>query len=491
MVEPGQYTLEIQTASAWGKEKLERAVNVKADVKVLLVTDRPIYQPGHLIHLRALALRPFDMKPVAGKELQFEVEDPKGNKVFKRTLKTSEFGIASVDFQLADEVNMGDYHLRAFLGDERADKTVTVKRYVLPKFKVEVVSDKAFYLPKEKVKLEIQTDYFFGKPVAGSKIEDHGQHLRRAVPGVPKAARADRRQRPRQVRDSAARLLRRPAAAKGQRHRQNRREGDRHRRSCGDRGQILHRQRTADPGQPDSRERQAGPGDGEPHLRGRHHSRRPARRTAKVKLWLGKKAEGKPLRIAGNQRRGPGRISHHAQERAIPPVGPGAARSRNARRPPADFSAPTTFSISMPRPRTPRATRRPAWPSSTASRSAKTFLLRLDKAIYQTGDRLQMDIRTSAGMPTVFIDVVRGGQIMLSRWLEVKDGQAQQSIDLPPNLFGSLEIHAYQMLRHGEIIRDSRIAYVQPQERPQDRSEGREKRIPARRGSPHSLPGDR
>ena len=171
-VEPGQYTLEIHTASAWGKEKLERAkVNIKADAKVLLITDRPIYQPGHLIHIRALALRPDDMKPIAGKDLQFEVEDSKGNKVFKRTLKTSDYGIASVDFQLADEVNMGDYHVRAFLGHERADKTVTVKRYVLPKFKVEVTSDKAFYLPKEKVKLEIQSDYFFGKPVAGGKIE--------------------------------------------------------------------------------------------------------------------------------------------------------------------------------------------------------------------------------------------------------------------------------------------------------------------------------
>src|SRR5207244_5382215 len=37
-----------------------------------------------------------------------------------------------------------------------------------------------------------------------------------------------------------------------------------------------------------------------------------------------------------------------------------------------------------------------------------------------------------------------------------------QDINLPPSIFGSLEIHAYQMLRHGEIIRDSRVAYVQP-----------------------------
>jgi len=51
---------------------------------------------------------------------------------------------------------------------------------------------------------------------------------------------------------------------------------------------------------------------------------------------------------------------------------------------------------------------------------------------------------------------------MLSKWLEVKDGSATQALDLPPNVFGSLEIHAYQMLFHGEIIRDSRVVYVQP-----------------------------
>ena len=51
---------------------------------------------------------------------------------------------------------MGDYHLRAVLGETRAEKTVQVKRYVLPKFKVEVKADKSFYLPKETVKIELQ-----------------------------------------------------------------------------------------------------------------------------------------------------------------------------------------------------------------------------------------------------------------------------------------------------------------------------------------------
>src|SRR5206468_8058505 len=69
----------------------------------------------------------------------------------------------------------------------------------------------------------------------------------------------------------------------------------------------------------------------------------------------------------------------------------------------------------------------------------ENVLLRLDKAIYQPGDRMAIDIRTSAGMPTVFVDIVRGGQIMLSSWLEVKDGKALQMLDLPQTVFGTLE----------------------------------------------------
>src|SRR5207302_9881284 len=95
----------------------------------------------------------------------------KGNKVFKRSLKTSEFGIAAVDFQFADEVNLGDYHVRASIGQHRAEKTVAVKRYQLPKFKTQLTADKRFYLPKETIKATLQSDYFFGKPLSNARVE--------------------------------------------------------------------------------------------------------------------------------------------------------------------------------------------------------------------------------------------------------------------------------------------------------------------------------
>src|SRR5262249_48558727 len=92
----------------------------------------------------------------------------------------------------------------------------------------------------------------------------------------------------------------------------------------------------------------------------------------------------------------------------------------------------------------------------------ENVVLRLDKAIYRGGDTAQVDIRTSAGLPTVYLDVVKGGQTLLTKWLDVKGGKAAHKLDLPQTVFGTVELHAYQMLAGGEILRDTRVIYVQP-----------------------------
>jgi hypothetical protein len=92
----------------------------------------------------------------------------------------------------------------------------------------------------------------------------------------------------------------------------------------------------------------------------------------------------------------------------------------------------------------------------------ENILLRLDKAIYKAGDSLKIDVRTSAGLPTAYLDLVKSGQTLLTRWLDVDKGRADYRLELPPTVFGTLEVHAYQMLASGEIIRDTRVVYVEP-----------------------------
>ena len=111
------------------------------------------------------------MKPLSDSEVIFEVDDSKGNKVYKSSKQTDKFGISHTDFVLADELNMGTYKIRAITAGMKEEKTVTVERYVLPKFKVNVETDRNFYQPGETVKGDIQVDYFFGKPVTSGKVE--------------------------------------------------------------------------------------------------------------------------------------------------------------------------------------------------------------------------------------------------------------------------------------------------------------------------------
>src|SRR5262249_35133640 len=74
----------------------------------------------------------------------------------------------------------------------------------------------------------------------------------------------------------------------------------------------------------------------------------------------------------------------------------------------------------------------------TSEPLGENVLLRLDRAIYKPGDTLAVDVRTSGGMPTVYLDVIRAGQTLLTKWLDVKDGKASYRLDLPSGVFGTL-----------------------------------------------------
>jgi hypothetical protein len=163
--------LHFEVSSDIGKDAYDTRIKVLNGNQTYLVTDKPIYQPGQTIHIRALSLHKPELAAVKGRELTFEVEDSKGNKVFKKTVKTDDFGVGYVPFLLADELNFGNYTVRAILDGEKVEKTVKVEKYVLPKFKLELATDKEFYLPGERLEGDLDANYFFGKPVASGGVK--------------------------------------------------------------------------------------------------------------------------------------------------------------------------------------------------------------------------------------------------------------------------------------------------------------------------------
>lgn len=166
-----QADLVFEVVSDYGTEEYQASISFITGNVTYLVTDKPIYQPGQTMHIRSLSLRKPTLNAVSAREITLEVEDSKGNKVFKKTLKTDDFGVAYVPFVIADEVNYGNYTVRAVMDGDKIEKTVKVEKYVLPKFRLALKTDKEYYLPGEKMEGDIDVQYFFGKPVAQGKVK--------------------------------------------------------------------------------------------------------------------------------------------------------------------------------------------------------------------------------------------------------------------------------------------------------------------------------
>ena len=460
-LEPGQYALKLVVRSALGESVLEKQVQVVRAPRLLLTTDKPVYQPGQLVHLRLLALDSFTLKPIAGKAVWFEVEDAKGNKVFKKEAALSAQGIAFADFQLASEVNQGAYQIRALLGNDNTAKTVTVKPYQLPRFKTSLKLDKPWYQPGEKVRASLQADYFFGKPVAGGafsmkvasldlqandfftfkgKTNESGAaevtfDLPRNLVGLPsrqgdavvsvQVELTDAAEHSEKAETSvavSARPIRLKALAEG--------------------GRLV------------------------PELENRvvvsatYPDGAPAK--AQIRLWPGGNKVREPF-VASTGENGLAEFSFVPRADWFNQSGFGeqSVEFLGQPQPVNQFGPKSELPVRMEATDSRGAT---AEAQAVLSGVAKgdNLVLKLNRAIFNTGQALVAEVLADSSSPTAYLDVIKDGQLVLSRWMDVKNGKARLETALPPEVSGSLEVHAWQVVGSGELVRDSRLIYAQP-----------------------------
>lgn len=172
LADAGNYQVLARALSSGSSESLTAQVAVEsATTRALLTTDKPLYQPGQTIHLRSLALQKGDNTPLVGQAVRFEIQDAKGNKIFKRSVTSDAYGIAATTFLLATSVNMGTFKVSAVIGEVSSQKTVEVARYTLPKFGLRVDLDQPFYRAGAVLHGRIDAQYFFGKDVVDGAVD--------------------------------------------------------------------------------------------------------------------------------------------------------------------------------------------------------------------------------------------------------------------------------------------------------------------------------
>ncbi|MDI7277193.1 MAG: MG2 domain-containing protein, partial [Anaerolineae bacterium] len=420
-------TLIVEAQSPAGRDLVKQPVTVERAYRLLLTTDKPVYQPAQTVHMRALAFSTLDMRAVEGGEVRFLVEDPKGNKVFRKTVTTSEFGVAAADLVLADEVTHGDYKVSVSLFDTTSEKTITVKPYVLPKYAVKISTERSYYLPGERVAGVVQCDYFFGKPVAGAEVEIEGSVFDvEQVQVVSILGRTDEA-------GSYAFAFDLPEYFAGRGLERDQAEFSlqvtvvdqaRHTEQA---SRVLPIARA-----PIIVEAVPEAGVLKPGLENRLYI-------------LTSYPDGQPARTHISLAIG-GEVAtfdtgdHGLAEFSFTPA-PGATRLSVTASDQAGRSTQREIDLE-------------------ADQGRGVVLLRPDRATYRVGDTMHLVALSSVGSGSLFLDVVKDGQTLSTRSQTVKDGQAEFAIDLSGDLFGTLALHAYKVLADGSIIRDTRLVVV-------------------------------
>ncbi|HWP53915.1 MAG TPA: MG2 domain-containing protein, partial [Pyrinomonadaceae bacterium] len=171
---PAGGSLHVTGQRAALKVEVENQVLVDQFARMIVNTDKPIYQPGQSLHLRAVALSP-TRRALAGQDVLFRIDDPENVNVFRDTVKSSNFGVASVDWPIPDNVRLGDYWIRVSLGsgEDSSLQTISVRisRYDLPNFTVAVQPDRKYYSPGQDAEVKVSADYLFGQPVTRGHVK--------------------------------------------------------------------------------------------------------------------------------------------------------------------------------------------------------------------------------------------------------------------------------------------------------------------------------
>ena len=146
-------------------------VRLEQFARVLISTDKPLYQPGQVMHVRALMLTAAN-QALANYDTFFKICDPGGAVLYRTVVTASRFGIASADWTIPENTRLGDYRIWVGIdgGDEETSQQIRVSRYELPNFKVNVDLDRKYYLPGQNATATVNAEYLFGQPMLRGKV---------------------------------------------------------------------------------------------------------------------------------------------------------------------------------------------------------------------------------------------------------------------------------------------------------------------------------
>jgi alpha-2-macroglobulin len=142
------------------------------ELAAYVYTDKPIYRPGHTVHVKAIlrwrqmdALVRFD-RPDA----EIAVSDTNDKVVFRKQVKLDGFGAIEASFPVPSTAALGNYFIRIQSGDAQGSGGFEVQEYRKPEFEVIVTPQSRFVVQGREAVVSVQARYYFGQPVANAQL---------------------------------------------------------------------------------------------------------------------------------------------------------------------------------------------------------------------------------------------------------------------------------------------------------------------------------
>ncbi|MFN8006045.1 MAG: MG2 domain-containing protein [Terriglobia bacterium] len=185
----GDLELVVEARNGGTKRNARNDLKVGSPSRILVQSDKPLYQPGQTLHIRALIFGD-ERRALAAKKIYLQVEDEDGTVVYREERTSSKFGVIAADWTIPDRIKLGDYRIRAktypgrFVDSDHDsddedtpmlaaadEKSVRISRYELPTFVVNAKPDRSYYLLEQKASIEVSASFLFGKPVPKAAVE--------------------------------------------------------------------------------------------------------------------------------------------------------------------------------------------------------------------------------------------------------------------------------------------------------------------------------
>jgi len=163
-------------AGVWTGQYYDAEYN---QVKLFTITDRPVYRPNQKVHFKLwLARAQYDKETTdfADHILPLVITNPKGEKVFEKSLKADEYGGIEGELDLPTDATLGQYVIG--LGENHnlplagmTGNHFRVEEYKKPEFEVKIEAPIEPVMLGEKITAKIQAKYYFGSPVTQATVK--------------------------------------------------------------------------------------------------------------------------------------------------------------------------------------------------------------------------------------------------------------------------------------------------------------------------------